>query len=528
MSESGKQCSFSVNASVSFLDLHKDVLMNLCIFLDTCDILKLVQVCKALKDILYDPIFWRNTVPWLSYLSQEIADGLKSRHIRAIKLTEQCDSLSSTLCDRVVIDAIHSLVIPYPLFQDIQINENMRANLSGLRCLMLEIDVPFDDDMPQLTGCFKNLFLMLSQLTELHICIQSIYNLDDDMELFQLLASSNLVNLKDFEITRIDTDHLDVEYMPLEFEHLGGMNLERLAGVEIPAKHASELPSVSERFPKLKHLVLGYGKYNEFKSKDTLEEHKIKSVQSLTVICNWIAKWCNFIPLLRYLPNLVAIDLTCEYKDCLHSSIDVDHLCEVGALFPNLAVLKLPRSYPYIMQSDVLNLSRMMKNLEILVLPPTKHHAEENGLMTGWIDRYISLLCEQLPKLRSVIGIHSDKLDDFPNLMYKSSPCKYDHTLARQTDISYERSRKQSGSEPATKVQKVSRWKALSKNTKEWHNAHGTLYFYPETSICNLRFTQEEKSVFKDRFLDDWSKVDEDSDKESHSDNDEDQEKDDD
>ena len=106
--------------------------------------------------------------------------------------------------------------------------------------------------------------------------------------------------------------------------------------------------------------------------------------------------------------------------------------------------------------------------------------------------------------------------------------CKYDHTLARQTDISYERSHKQSGSVPATKIQKVSRWKAIFKNTKEWHNAHGTLYFYPETSICNLRFTQEEKSVFKDRFLDDWSKVDEGSDKESHSDNDEDQEKDDD
>ena len=162
-------------------------------------------------------------MPRLSNLGQEMMDGLKSRNMRAIKLADQCDSLSSSLGHRVVIDTIHSLVIPYPLFQDIQISENMRANLSGLRCLMLEIDVPLDDDMPQLIDCSKNLFLMLRQLTELHICIQSMNTPDNDIELFQLLANSNLVNLKDFEITRIDTDHLDVEYMPLEFEHLGGM-----------------------------------------------------------------------------------------------------------------------------------------------------------------------------------------------------------------------------------------------------------------------------------------------------------------
>ena len=60
---------------------------------------------------------------------------------KTIKLAELCNTLGSvTIDDSQAMEHIHTLVTPYPLIVDILNPDIKKADLSGLRYLMLQID----------------------------------------------------------------------------------------------------------------------------------------------------------------------------------------------------------------------------------------------------------------------------------------------------------------------------------------------------------------------------------------------------
>ena len=131
------------------------------------------------------------------------------------------------------------------------------------------------------------------------------------------------------------------------------------------------------------------------------------------------------------------------------------------------------------------------------LIPTKNYNAEDDVQMARWLDSNMDQLRKELPKLYSLIGIHSDRLKALPNLLYISGPYGHNQTLARQVGP-FKACPGESGAEPAAKRQKVTRWNSVVEYTNEWHNAHGTSFFYPETSIHNIRFTKIEQREFRD------------------------------
>ena len=332
------------------------------------------------------------------------------------------------------------------------------------------------------------------------MCIQGGVHHD---QIFPFMESANLVNLKDFEMMRYHTGFVDGNSLRLDFQCLnGGIHLERLAGIELDTGPViKNIWYMAQRFPKLKHLALGSdcGLFAELEVDNISEECMITSVQSFT-ICSQYGNWCELFPLLHYMPNIVAVDLSLQYRTCYGATIKLDLLYKLGEMFPNLAALKLPWDgyMSYETQSGILSLLlTKMRNLQVLVIPTKNYNAEDDVQMARWLDSNMDQLRKELPKLYSLIGIHSDRLKALPNLLYISGPYGHNQTLARQVGP-FKACPGESGAEPAAKRQKVTRWNSVVEYTNEWHNAHGTSFFYPETSIHNIRFTKIEQREFRD------------------------------
>ena len=134
---------------------------------------------------------------------------------------------------------------------------------------------------------------MLSQLSELHMCIQGGVHHD---QIFPFMESANLVNLKDFEMMRYHTGFVDGNSLRLDFQCLnGGIHLERLAGIELDTGPViKNIWYMAQRFPKLKHLALGShcGLFAELEVDNISEECMIRSVQSFTR-CSQYGNWCR-------------------------------------------------------------------------------------------------------------------------------------------------------------------------------------------------------------------------------------------
>ena len=418
---------------------------------------------------------------------------------KTIKLAELCNTLGSvTIDDRLAMEHSHTLVTPYPLTVDI-LNPEIKTDLSCLRYLMLQIDTNNNKVMIELDH-LKTLLPMLSQLLELHVCVQG-HGFKNDDQFFPLIESAKLVNLKDFEMIAYHDGIFDGIPLGKNYECFnGGIHLERLAGIELHNGPVVNLIRyLARRFPKLKHLALGsdMGLSEKLAVDNISKECMITSVQSLTV-CSKYGSWCELFLLLHYMPNIVAVDLSLQYRTCYGATIELDILCKLGEMLPNLAALKLPWDghMSYEMQSGILSLLRTkMRNLKVLVIPTTNYNAEDDARMSRWLDRNMDQLRKELPKLYSLIGIHSDRLKALPNLSYMSGPYGHNQTLARQVGP------RESGAEPAAKRQKVTRWNSVVEYTNEWHKAHGTSFFYPETSIHNIRSTKQEQRAFRDRMI---------------------------
>ena len=129
-------------------------------------------------------------------------------------------------------------------------------------------------------------------------------------------------------------------------------------------------------------------------------------------------------------------------------------------MFPDLAALKLSWDgyMSHETQSGILSLLlTKMRNLQVLVIPTKNYNAEDDVQMARWLDRNMDELRKELPKLYSLIGIHSNRVKALPNLLYISGPYGHSQTLARQVGP-FKACPGESGAKPAAKRQKVTRW----------------------------------------------------------------------
>ena len=79
---------FASSKTVSFLDLNEDVKLYICRFLDNRSLAALTQVCRNIRDLLYQPFLWKDGILCVQTLDIKIAMSVKQkqRQISAIKI----------------------------------------------------------------------------------------------------------------------------------------------------------------------------------------------------------------------------------------------------------------------------------------------------------------------------------------------------------------------------------------------------------------------------------------------------------
>lgn len=480
----------------TLLDLNKDVLLIIRDYLDIYSLRSLVVVCRQLRDILYDPVFWKDTVVELYLLdSQAHLQSFRRREIKTMTLTEETGPVNEVIECSVVFDRVETMVCTHHPLVDIVPSDYLRENFANLRCLVLVLPLPKPEAMADPGQCLETFLGALGSLTELHIDVQALCLFAAGGFTLMELVARCLPKLKDLDITRHDDDNPDFEFLPLDFESCGGFNIERLSGIQIPARNTTELEELTKRLPSLKHLKLGYGLCMPFSDDGLNEDAPWKTIQSFAVACNDFGRWGDFAPFFSFLPNLRALDLRCHTQQCIHGSITTDSLLFIAKSCPKIAVLKLPRRTPFLNETGILNCVGMLPDLEVLVFPPGK-----GGRMDMWSNEFIDQISTKLTKLKSLLGVDSDRVDLIPGLRYKSDVTYANDILTRQgpRKLSVE----QTNLEPANKMSRVSlQWRHLTAHTDAWYDAQGTAFFYPPTSMPNIKFTQRQKSSWEDEYF---------------------------
>ena len=200
-------------AKISVVDLNKDIFLQVKKYLSVYDICSLLEACKKLRDILYDPVFRGDIVFKLPEFDREVLSSLQARKVKTIMFIDEAGTFSEALQDHILLDNIERIVCQHNRLVSFEASETLKANFANLRCLILQLMVPKLEDMVNPSSCFENFFSALDGLTELHIHVQGLCMLaSGDVKLMELIAC-NLPNLKDLDISRADDDNPDFQIL---------------------------------------------------------------------------------------------------------------------------------------------------------------------------------------------------------------------------------------------------------------------------------------------------------------------------
>ena len=125
-----------------------------------------------------------------------------------------------------------------------------------------------------------------------------------------------------------------------------------------------------------------------------------------------------------------------------------------------LVVLDISSCHTYVPELPLVMSLVRLENLEVLVLQNTKPVNVYSNRIINYITAH-----NYTPKIRSLIGLFVESgLSDIPTLKYMTDPkSETRDILVRNLD---------SGT-----------WSSVRHKSKEWYEAHGTEYFYPESTI---------------------------------------------
>ena len=135
------------NIILTFADLHTDILFHVCSFLYTNSICCLVKVCKSLKNKLYHPVIWRDTVMASSYVNEAIAESLKIRNIRTVMLSPEVNCaipVRRSLVNMEATGTLENLIIQWRIpashHSPCQCSDSSLLGLESLKCLVISLE----------------------------------------------------------------------------------------------------------------------------------------------------------------------------------------------------------------------------------------------------------------------------------------------------------------------------------------------------------------------------------------------------
>ena len=466
---------------------------------------RLACASKALRDVLYNPIFWRSVKPMtITEPNKDVGCCLVARNIEfeyvlEIDMREQdcmVIELLGLLENPMLRGRLKSLRLLLNYHDDFNklrgfynkdksiaesesntkfksVVEHRSAAMSesvgkvrhtfdNLRFLYVGIyrhtlynsnDSPKrarrELDTNHIVNIFKTLIPRMPQLTDLFIHHYYFTSILTDLEKF---VHDNLPQLKNFEYKLSDGECFSQNQTI--HTSVTNPNLERLSGYQ------TNIQTLAKTYPSLKHW--SFGRFTRKVVEDELDQSEVTmpTVRSVAITCD---KKCSehsislhdvhLSKLLAAFPNLLAIkaDLwTCEipgkYND--HFSDVLQKAC------PKLAVLDISSHKEHVPADILTELLKGLKNLEVLVLP------DMSGIYSN---RIIDAITEHLPKIRSLIRLSvQSRLSNIPSLKYMTHITNTCKVIVRY---------------PARTMLRIVR-----PGSNEWYEAHGTNYFYPEST----------------------------------------------
>ena len=486
-------------------DLDKDVWFIICKYLDTKTLGRLACVCKSLWDVFNDPILWRKVhhvtikkpnndvgrclvarniefgyqleidmregdrmgIELLGFLENPMLRGrLKSLRLLLnyhddfnmldgfyTKAKSIAESESNTKFKSVVEQ--RSAAMSESVGKVRHTFDNLRFLYVGIyrHTLYNSNDSPKrarrELDTNHIFNIFKTLIPRMPQLTDLFIHHYYFTSILTDLEKF---VHDNLPQLKNFEYKLSDGECFSQNQTI--HTSVTNPNLERLSGYQ------TNIQTLAKTYPSLKHWSFGRFTRNVIEDDHDQSEVTMPTVQSLAITCD---KSCsehsislhdiNLSKLLAAFPNLLAIkaDLWTGVIPGMYNY----HLRDVlQKACPKLAVLDISPHKEYLPRDILTETIRGLKNLEVLVLP------NRHGIYSN---RIVDAITEHLPKIRSLIRLSVQcRLSNIPTLKYMTHNTNTCKVIVRNPDRTMLR--------------------IVRPGSNEWYEAHGTNYFYPEST----------------------------------------------
>ena len=306
-----------------------------------------------------------------------------------------------------------------------------------------------DVDANHIFNIFETLFPRMPQLTDLFIHHYYFTSTSPDLG---KLVHDNLPQLKNLEYLLSD----GVCFQQDQTIHTSVTNpkLERLSGYQ------TNIQTLAKTYPSLKHWSFGRFTRKVVEDEHDQSEVTMPTVQSVAITCD---KSCsehsislhdiNLSKLLAAFPNLLAIkaDLWTGVIPGMYNY----HLRDVlQKACPYLAVLDISPHKEYLPRDILTETIRGLKNLEVLVLP------NRHGIYSN---RIVDAITEHLPKIRSLIRLSVQcRLSNIPTLKYMTHNTNTCKVIVRNPDRTMLR--------------------IVRPGSNEWYEAHGTNYFYPEST----------------------------------------------
>lgn len=439
------------------LDMNIDIMIEICRYLKTGHVCSLVQTCRAMRDNLYNPSIWKNSVFNCSVTCEETAHSLIQRGIKTISLckTTTQEKLIGTLQFCALVVSLEELIVDSDALLSLSEAPKPLPSMNNIKCIIVHV---FETDMTMLKNLTKGLRVVLHSTKSLVKLRVRQLETSILLDIYSMVTEC-LPLLRDFEhgyFLRCNMIWLRSTLDMITSEHSQNGVIKRFCGVQ------TSMVQLSEKLPCLQHLRL----LNFRRDRFNREGCHVTSVLSLSVICDWPQlSLTQTSLLLNSFPNLSALEFDCQvnlYDEC------VDNIIETC---PYLRALIIQAFGNGLTESACSAIISGLHDLEVLVLP-THSQSSRMELSEGNWDTVVN----SSSKLTSLLGlkIEVERLEMLPDMRYISS---------HNNDCKVLKIQRYHSAPSLAKVDRQFSYIMLTPNSADYYEAVGSRFFHPESAI---------------------------------------------
>ena len=179
-----------VTSAISLSDLFVDVLQPICKYLDMKSRGRLARTCTALRDVLYDPIFWGDAhIVTIDTVNSEAGQCIVKRNIKYLlriymrNVDNTSTELLGLLKDSTFKSSLKTLRLELASIDDCNMLDefyteakSVTDTFQNLCCLIVCIHLCDNEELDKdhIYKVFHVIFPMMPQLTKLHIYQESL------------------------------------------------------------------------------------------------------------------------------------------------------------------------------------------------------------------------------------------------------------------------------------------------------------------------------------------------------------------